>query len=216
MTRSSWLPRLRGWDEIGELPLAIQAKLVRFLQERSFERVGGKQTLTVDTRIICATHRDLARAVADREFRQDLYFRVRVVEIVVPPLRERGRGDIEILTRHFADHYARRHGRPVPSLGPQVLEALAKHPWPGNVRELEHWVESAVVLGEKAELSRDLGAASAGVGPDVAFVAPRGLTLHDLETRYVNDTLELCEGNKTKASQVLGVGRNTVQRILER
>ncbi len=133
-------------DELGDLPPDIQGKFLRFLQERTFERVGGRQSLRADIRVVCATHRDLERAVAEGRFREDLYYRARVVEIELPPLRARGPEEIEALARHFADIYANRYGRPTPCFEPAALTAIRAHAWPGNVRELEHWIESAIAL----------------------------------------------------------------------
>ncbi|MFS8065915.1 MAG: sigma 54-interacting transcriptional regulator [Byssovorax sp.] len=133
-------------DELGDLPPDIQGKFLRFLQERTFERVGGRQSLRADIRVVCATHRDLERAVAEGRFREDLYYRARVVEIELPPLRARGPEEIEALARHFADVYANRYGRPTPRFEPAALTAIRAHAWPGNVRELEHWIESAIAL----------------------------------------------------------------------
>ena len=133
-------------DELGDLPPDIQGKFLRFLQERTFERVGGRQSLHADIRVVCATHRDLERAVAEGRFRADLYYRARVVEIDLPPLRDRGPEEIESLARHFAEVYATRYGRPTPRFEPAALVAIRAHAWPGNVRELEHWIESAIAL----------------------------------------------------------------------
>jgi Nif-specific regulatory protein len=140
-------------DELGDLPADIQGKLLRFLQDRIFERVGGRQTLAADVRVVCATHRDLEAAVAAGRFREDLYYRVRVVEIDLPPLRSRGPEDVETLARHFAEVYAHRYGRPPPRFTPEALAAIRAHTWPGNVRELEHWIESAVVLSPDGRLA---------------------------------------------------------------
>jgi len=133
-------------DEIGDLPHDVQGKLLRFLQERTFERVGGRQTMTADVRVVCATHQDLEKRVAEGQFREDLYYRIRVVEIEIPPLRARGDSEIEQLAIHFADMYAKRYKRPPPVFTPEALAVMRAHHWPGNVRELEHWVESAIVL----------------------------------------------------------------------
>ncbi|WP_275936501.1 sigma-54-dependent Fis family transcriptional regulator [Chondromyces apiculatus] len=140
-------------DELGDLPLDIQGKLLRFLQERSFERVGGRQTIRADVRLVCATHCDLERFVAEGRFRKDLYYRVRVVEIELPPLRERGPEEVEALARHFADHYATVFRRPAPRFTADAITHLRAHDWPGNVRELEHWVESAIALAPDGWIS---------------------------------------------------------------
>lgn len=209
-------------DEVGDLPLGAQAKLLRFVQERCFERVGGRETRRTDARLIFATHRDLEERVRLGTFREDLYYRIRVVPIVVPPLRERGDAEIAILVQHFAEHYAKRYGRPLPSLPEATLTALKAHRWPGNVRELEHWVESAVVLAPEDALDAQIFGSVLVSGPSPAelstsagwFSAPRDLTLAELERRYVKRVLEACEGNKTKAAEQLGVARNTLTRLL--
>ena len=204
-------------DEIGDLPLQLQGKLLRFLQEREFERLGGRQTLHADVRVISATNADLDAMVADGRFRRDLYYRVKVVDLVVPPLRERGPRDIERLAGHFLDLYTRRHRRRVRAIHPAALERLQRYDWPGNVRELEHCIESAVVLagGETIEeehlaLPRGKSApASTGTG-----YAP-GIPLAAVERDHIRRTLEHCDGNRTEAAQLLGIGRNTLIRKLK-
>jgi transcriptional regulator with GAF, ATPase, and Fis domain len=214
-------------DEIGDLPLDVQGKLLRFLQERTFERVGGRQTMSADVRIVCATHQDLEARVAAGAFREDLYYRIRVVEIEIPPLRARGELEIEQLAVHFADMYAKRYGRPSPAIAPDALAVLRTHTWPGNVRELEHWVESAIVLAPDgrigaAHLPRVRRVASnveTGRGSEpsigVASPAPLGLTLDEATRRYVAATVDACDGNKAEAARRLDIGRNTIGRILK-
>jgi Nif-specific regulatory protein len=205
-------------DEIGELPSEMQGKLLRFLQERSFERVGGRETLHADVRVICATHRNLERLVAEGKFREDLFFRVRVVQIEVPPLRERGADEIEILARHFAEIYAERYQRPLPVFQPAALSVLRTHRWSGNVRELEHWVESAVVLSPDGNIAEELWPevrttrSAPGASSDAI---PLGLTLEEASRRYIEATVQACGGNRTEAAKRLGVGRNTVGRALK-
>ncbi|MGK4009068.1 sigma-54-dependent Fis family transcriptional regulator [Sorangium sp. So ce1036] len=211
-------------DELGDLPLDIQGKLLRFLQERAFERVGGRETLRADVRVVCATHCDLERAVAEGRFRKDLYYRARVVEIDLPALRERGPEDVETLARHFADVYATRYGRPSPRFDPDALRHIRAHTWPGNVRELEHWVESAIALTPDGRITaghlparRREGApapAAAAAEGDAQVAMPLGLTLDEVTRRYVGATVRACEGNKTEAAKRLGVGRNTLSRAL--
>jgi Nif-specific regulatory protein len=208
-------------DEIGDLPTAAQSKLLRFLQERAFERVGGRETLFSDVRILAATHRDLDALVSRGEFREDLFYRVRVVEIVLPPLRDRGTEEILALARHFALVYARRHGRG-PMRIPRATEGLmASYAWPGNVRELEHAIERAVVMAPAESLEPELlglpgetAARRAGARPAAAgdVTLPLGLPLEEVERRYVEATLLAMNGNRTRAAQALGVGRNTLQR----
>jgi Nif-specific regulatory protein len=210
-------------DELGDLPLEIQGKLLRFLQERTFERVGGRETLRADVRIVCATHCDLESAVEQKRFRQDLYYRVRVVEIELPRLVDRGPEEVEALARHFADVYASRYGRPHPRFDAGALAAIRAHAWPGNVRELEHWVESAIALAPDGRITEALlparrssaGREASVGGPDGAGV-PVGMSLDDATRRYVELTVEACGGNKTEAARRLGVGRNTIARALRR
>ncbi len=221
-------------DELGDLPLDIQGKLLRFLQDRTFERVGGRTTLRADVRIVCATHRDLEKAVTEGRFREDLYYRVRVVEIELPPLRARGRDEIESLARHFADVYAQRYGRPTPSFDPTALNAIATHSWPGNVRELEHWIESAIALAPDGRVTTshlpqrkprtlpgiEPPASNPGIvttdSTDGEIKLPLGLSLDDAVERYVSAVVDACGGNKTEAARRLGVGRNTIARALAR
>ncbi|MGC4087995.1 MAG: sigma-54-dependent Fis family transcriptional regulator [Polyangiaceae bacterium] len=208
-------------DEVGELPLEAQGKLLRFLQERRFERVGGRETLEVDVRLIAATHRDLAQSVRDGRYRQDLYYRLKVVEIEVPPLRERGPAEIRILAQHFAELYARRYNRPSPRFDVDVEAALAAHAWPGNVRELEHFVESAIALSADGHVRGELVPASwrAARLPERAangVVLPLGLSLEEASRRYVEASIEHAGGNKTEAARMLSIGRNRVVRLLKR
>jgi len=221
-------------DEVGELSVATQAKLLRLLQDRAFERVGGHETLRADLRVVAATHRDLAAMCARGEFREDLMFRLRVVEITLPPLRDRDGDEVVALARHFLDTLARRYGRAGLTLTAEALEALRTHPWPGNVRELEHAVERAVVLAPGTDLGPELlglpawgprgqgaseGAATRGGGGaevrDGAGVRlPLGLSLAEVARRYTEATLAAQEGNRSRAAATLGVGRNTLRRKL--
>jgi Nif-specific regulatory protein len=211
-------------DEIGELPLPVQGKLLRVLQDREFERVGGTQTVKVDVRIVAATNRDLAKMVAEGRFREDLYYRIKVVEVVLPPLRERGGDDIERLARHFLATAARRHRLRVPRLSEAALERLKSYRWPGNVRELENCIESAVVLCEGEILEEHLPlpsveraaapAAEAGE-PVAAGGSPALLPLAEVERRHILRVLETVKGNRTAAAKVLEIGRNTLARKLK-
>ncbi|MEZ4337786.1 MAG: sigma-54-dependent Fis family transcriptional regulator [Sandaracinaceae bacterium] len=204
-------------DEIGDLPQPMQGKLLRFLQERSFERVGGRTTLTTDCRILCATHHDLERRVEEGTFRRDLYYRVRVVQIDVPSLAARGADEVLRLAKHFADLYAARYGRPEPRFDPNATAALVSHSWPGNVRELEHWIESAIVLAPDGVIRTDRfpdrpPGRTAGPASD-AVLLPHGLTADEARAEYVRATLAWCEGNKAEAARRLGVSRNTVAKL---
>ncbi len=211
------------FDEIGELPLELQKKLLRLIQDRVYERVGGRETLHADIRIVCATHRDLAAEVRAGRFREDLFYRIRVVEIAVPPLRVRGEDEITELIAHFSTIYAKRYERPELVIPKKLRDALVRYTWPGNVRELEHWVESAVVLSPKGEVTEALLPSSsrspmklAAPSPDVRETdgVALGLTLSAAKRAYVDATLEQAGGNKTLACKKLGISRNTLTRIL--
>jgi formate hydrogenlyase transcriptional activator len=148
-------------DEAGDIPLDLQPKLLRVLQEQEFERLGGTKTIKVDVRLVAATHRDLAQMVADGRFRSDLYYRLNVFPLVLPPLRERP-DDIPRLVRHFTQRFARRMGRRIDTIPSVVLEALVRYPWPGNVRELQNVIERAVILSPGPTLHAPLGDLEAG------------------------------------------------------
>ena len=203
-------------DEIGELPLPLQGKLLRFLQDREFERLGGGETLRVDVRVISATNIDLEAQVGAGAFRRDLYYRIRVLELAIPALRERGPTDIERLAEHFLDVYAHRHRRKVRRLSAAALRRLCAQEWPGNVRELEHCIESAVVVAagdtvepEHLALPGPVGARAAGT-----TTYPPGMPLSEVERDHIRRTVEACGGNRTEAARLLGIGRNTLLRKL--
>jgi transcriptional regulator with PAS, ATPase and Fis domain len=202
-------------DEIGEIPLELQGKLLRWVQERRFERVGGRETLESDVRLVAATNRDLAAMVKAGSFRSDLYFRVRVVEIELPPLRMRGDGDIIGLAEHFLGVYARRHRKSVTAISDDARAALLAHSWPGNVRELEHAIERAIVLARSQVIdAHALGldrAPSPVASTDV--VAP-GLTLAEAERAYALATLARHDGNQSAAARALGISRNKLARLV--
>jgi Nif-specific regulatory protein len=203
-------------DEIGELPLPLQSKILRFLQDREFERVGGTRTLTADTRVVAATHRDLEQMVARGQFREDLYYRVKVVQLTLPPLRERGAEDIARLADHFLDLYRRKHGKPLLRFGTAALAKLTAHRWPGNIRELEHCVESAVVLCDGSEIAPAQLALATASGPgdgDGGGFRPRPLA--EVEREHVLRTMATVEDNRTRAAELLGIGRNTLHRKLK-
>jgi DNA-binding NtrC family response regulator len=202
-------------DEIGELSPALQAKLLRVLQERAIRRVGGNELIPVDLRIIAATNRDLPSLVEEGRFREDLYYRLNVVTIAVPPVRERT-GDIPLLVRHFLAKYAGAAGREVPHVAPETMALLTSYGWPGNVRELQHTMERAVALASSALLLPD------DLPPEVrvAGADPRApgstLTLEEMKRWYVAKVIGECGGNKLRAAEVLGIDRRTLYRILER
>ena len=210
-------------DEIGEMTGGLQAKLLHVLETRTFRRVGGSADITVDVRVIAATHRDLARAVAEGRFREDLYFRLNVVPIEVPPLRERA-GDIELLGQHFIDHFCRDLGRPPVRLHPEPLRTMVAYAWPGNVRELKNVIERVVLLEAEDEIRPEHLPAELTRGPaGPAAVAPASRPfppgvvrpLVEIERLAIEHALGVCEGNKTRAAQLLGISRQTLRTKLK-
>ncbi len=204
-------------DEIGDLPLALQGKILRFLQEREFERIGGRKTIRTDVRVVSATNVDLERRVRDGGFRRDLYYRIRVVELTIPPLRDRGPRDIQRLAEHFLDHYVRRHRRSVCTIESAAMARLEAYDWPGNVRELEHCIESAVVLAQGEEIGVEhlaLPSASTPI-PDAPPGYPPGTPLDDVIEDHIRRTLDDCGGHRSEAAKRLGIGRNTLTRRLK-
>ena len=203
-------------DEIGELPLGLQAKLLRVLQERVLRRVGGNEPIPVNLRLIAATNRDLRKRVEDGTFREDLYYRLNGVTIAMPPLRERG-ADIPLLAHDFMQRYAAAAGKALEGFTPEALALLSGYRWPGNVRELEHAVERAVALARSAvilpeDLPPEIRAETARA-PELP--APR-MTLEEVKRWYVSAVLEETGGNKVRAADLLGIDRRTLYRILER
>ena len=203
-------------DEIGELTAPLQAKLLRTLQERSIRRVGGNDEIPFDVRVVVATNRDLRKLVADGGFRDDLYYRLNVVTITMPPLRERA-SDIPLLAQHFLEIFARRSGRAIKRLAPESVALLAGYRWPGNVRELEHVIERATALSSSETLLPDDFPPHLREERDRAPRLPAdGMTLEDVKRWYVNKVLEESGGNKLRAAELLGIDRRTLYRILER
>ncbi|MCC6624863.1 MAG: sigma-54-dependent Fis family transcriptional regulator [Deltaproteobacteria bacterium] len=202
-------------DEIGELAPALQAKLLRVLQERTFERVGGTQTMHADVRWIAATNRDLERAIAEGRFREDLYHRVAVFPVRMPPLRERPQ-DILPLADHLLVRVGRTLGKPGLALAPDARAALVAHRWPGNVRELYNTLERAAILADGTTLTRaDLAmpgapASPAATTPSGAQAATAGRTLQDLERQAIMDALAATGGHRKKAAERLGIGERTL------
>ncbi|MCB9556441.1 MAG: sigma-54-dependent Fis family transcriptional regulator [Deltaproteobacteria bacterium] len=202
-------------DEVGDLTLATQIKLLRVLQERELERVGGQRTIPVDVRLIAATNQDLEQSLKDGHFREELYYRLKVVTIDVPPLRSR-RDDIVPLLNYFLAHYVREHNRSISAFTQRAVESLCEYDWPGNVRELRNLVESLVVTTRGDEIDhKDLPASLVGRSPAPQFSSPMGKSLEAVERAYIMQTLRMLQGNKTKAAQVLGIGKKTLYRRLE-
>jgi len=204
-------------DEIGDMGPKMQAQILRVLQDGEMRPVGGTDTIRVDVRLVCATNRDLEAEVKATRFREDLYFRINVVTVRMPPLRDRA-GDIPILVRHFINKIARREGRALASVSPEALEVLCRHGWPGNVRELENAMERAVAVAKgNVVLPSDLPAEVYGG----ASIAPASIiddrpTLGELERRYIALVLAECGGNKKRAAEKLGIDRRTLYRAIER
>jgi DNA-binding NtrC family response regulator len=207
-------------DEIGEIDATIQIKLLRFLGERTFERVGSNKTLTADARLVAATNRNLEELVKSGAFREDLYFRLKVVEIWLPPLRERTE-DIPLLAQSFLREFAKENDKKVNDFAPEALEAMMKYRWPGNVRELRTSIERAVVFcrGEKITL-RELPAnvRADGVGEAPMEAAPgleqNNMTVEEAEKQLIIRALKECKGNRTLAARKIGISRRTLHRKL--
>jgi two-component system, NtrC family, response regulator len=200
-------------DEIGDISPSIQIKLLRVLQQREFERVGGTQTIKVDVRLVAATNKDLAAEVKAGRFREDLFYRLNVVAVTLPALRER-KGDIPALVNHFLAKYADSYGKSVRGLAPGTLNALLAHDWPGNVRELENAVERAVVLCKNDQMTADdLPATLRGPRPKArasGALIP-GASLYEIEREAILQTLEMVAGSTSKAAEVLGISPRKIQ-----
>ena len=209
-------------DEIGEMAPQLQAKLLRVLETRTFRRVGGSGDITVDVRVVAATHRDLTKLVAEGRFREDLYFRLNVVPVVVPPLRERPT-DIPTLAEHFTARFCRELGRPTAKLHASALERMRAYRWPGNVRELRNVIERVVLLEADDEiraehLPPEMSAAGAGGGSGGAvdpFPTGQVRPLAEIEKLAIEHALRVCEGNKTRAATMLGIARQTLRTKLK-
>jgi len=209
-------------DEVGDLPSESQPKLLRALEQRVITRVGSTRETPVDVRIVAATHRPLEELVRERSFREDLFFRLSVVGIVLPPLREH-REDVRLLTAAFLEQACAAAGKPAIEIGPDALAALERYSWPGNVRELRNTIESVVVLcttgrvdladlPEHVRGQRSPAAARRPVGPPAEPGTAR--TLHEIEKHAILQALEECGGNRTHAARALGIGLRTIQRKL--
>jgi two-component system NtrC family response regulator len=199
-------------DEIGDMPMPLQAKLLRFIQERVIERVGGREQIAIDTRVVCATHKDLNGAIKRSEFREDLFYRLSEMTIRIPPLRERS-DDSVVLARFFADKFARDMNKKQLQLAPQTIAAIRRHPWSGNVRELENRMKRAVILAEgKSILPQDLDLEAPDLPDD------ESLTLKDVRERAEREALvnALAKSgdNLTLAAQLLGISRPTIYNLM--
>jgi two-component system response regulator HydG len=207
-------------DEVGEMPLAMQAKLLRALEERRARPVGATQEIAFDARIVTATNRDLETRVAERTFREDLYFRINVVHVELPPLRSRG-DDILLLARAFVLKMSERHGKGVCRIAEEAERRLLAYPWPGNVRELQNAIERAVAVAKTDELlESDLPSRIREHRTTDVLVSasdPKELcTLEEVERRYIATVMSAVQGSKTEAARILGLDRSTLYRKLDR
>jgi transcriptional regulator with GAF, ATPase, and Fis domain len=196
-------------DEVGDIPLALQPKLLRVLQEQEFERLGGTRTHQVDVRLVAATNRDLTEMVKRGEFRSDLYYRLNVFPILLPPLRAR-REDIPVLVTHFAEIFGRRVGRQIEHIPPETMSALSSYQWPGNIRELQNLIERAVILSNYGVLPNPLPTT---VSTDDPLTSPAATTLKDSERALILHTLEAADwviGGPKGAAAKLGLKRTTL------
>jgi DNA-binding NtrC family response regulator len=206
-------------DEIGEISASTQVKLLRFLETKTIERVGGSKPIDLDVRLVAATNRNLDQLVRDGKFREDLFFRLNVVRILLPPLRERTE-DIPLLLAHYLKHFSEENGLPALTLEPGALATLQAYPWPGNIRELRNFCENAVVLRRGGSLSefdldpkfRGGGAAAAGAGGGAAAALANPLSVEENEKRLLREALIKARGNRTKAAALMGISRRTLHR----
>ena len=205
-------------DEIGELPLGLQPKLLRVLQARTVRPVGGDEEIAVDVRVVAATNRDIEAAVEEGRFREDLYYRLAVLSLEMPPLRARG-GDVLLLAQHFVERFATQAAKNVTGLSPEAASKLAAYHWPGNVRELQNSIERAVALATYDRIvAGDLPDRIVAYEPAHVLITSRDpselVPLEEMERRYVAGALEACGGNKSSAARILGIDRKTLQRKL--
>ena len=208
-------------DEVGDMPPELQAKLLRVLEERTFRRVGGAEEITVDIRLIAATNANLKAAVQDRKFREDLYYRLAVLEVELPPLRHRG-PDILQLAQHFLREVCAAEGVPTPRIDPEAATALQRYRWPGNVRELRNVMERGILMGEDGGLDLrwlrppSVDAKNSGGTQDGFELPDWGVNMRALERRFVEQALERSNGNITRAAALLGMNRDQMRYRVEK
>ena len=205
-------------DELTEMKAELQPKLLRVIEEQRLRRVGGTAEIPLDVRVLAASNRDIEQAVREGKLRSDLYYRLNVFTIVLPPLRERI-DDLPQLTQMFINHYAAQNKKDVTGVDEECMQSLAAHPWPGNVRQLRNVIERALIVCEgrtirKSDLPDDFRAAG---GADGSFIKiPLGSSLDDVEKEMITRTIEFTSGNKTRAAEILGVSAKTLYNKLER
>jgi DNA-binding NtrC family response regulator len=199
-------------DEVSEIPLPLQVKLLRFLQEKEFERVGGNETLRVDVRIVAATNRELVELIDDGAFREDLYYRLNVIRLDVPPLRAR-KSDVPLLAEHFLRRYVRENESDIEGFTDEARRALLSYPWPGNVRELENAIERAVVLATEPRIGAELmphASPHPRPGDALELMIP-GLSMAEIERLAIEKTLDAVDGSTSRAAEILGISRRKIQ-----
>jgi two-component system NtrC family response regulator len=198
-------------DEVGDIPLEIQVKLLRVIESQEFERLGGKDTLKVDVRIISATNQELEQKIKERSFREDLYYRLNVISVVIPPLRER-KEDILLLVDHFVKKANQKCGRSIKGITPEVKDIILNYDWPGNVRELENMIERGVVLSRTDVIDKaDLPYFGLVTDKTLSHVPPASLSLKDVEKDHILRVLDQNDWNLNKSAEVLGIHRNTLR-----
>ena len=201
-------------DEIGDMPLSLQAKMLRFLQQRVVDRVGGREEVPVDVRVVCATNKNLQQMVTQGSFREDLFYRISEIVVDIPPLRERG-GDKVLLARHLLTQFAKEHNPRVATLGSDAADSIEAYAWPGNIREMQNRIKRAVIMAE----NRHIGAEDLGL-PGVAGANPLALNLREVrqaaETTAINRALALADGNHSNAAKMLGVTRPTLYDLMSK
>ena len=203
-------------DEIGEMTPGLQSKLLRFLEEKAFKRVGGLADVRVDVRVVAATNRDLEEEVRSGKFREDLFYRLQVMPIPLPPLRER-RGDIPLLANHYIDRFNREFRKNVRGMSPAAAALLEQYQWPGNVRELRNAIERAMLLIDRDTLEpTDFTTLTRSVEPTQFRLPPEGVNLEEVERQLLTQALERAGGNQSRAAQLLGINRDQVRYRLEK
>lgn len=200
-------------DEVGDLPMPLQAKLLRFLQERVIERIGGREEIPVDVRIVCATHQNLKELIEAGRFREDLYYRLSEIVIAIPPLRNRV-GDAPLLAHHFKNKFSAQEGRSSLNFSQEALAAIESHPWPGNVREMENCIKRAVIMADGPQISAD----DLGLQSSPALEEPINLrqVREEAEYKALVKALARADGNVAKAAELLGISRPTIYDLMSR
>jgi len=202
-------------DEIGEMTPGLQSKLLRFLEEKTFKRVGGLNDVRVDVRVVAATNRDLEKDVKSGKFREDLFYRLQVMPITLPPLRER-RGDVALLANFYIDQFNREFRKKTRGLSPAAVSLLEHYQWPGNVRELRNAIERAMLLVDRSYLEPQDFTLTRSVSPVEFVLPPDGVKLEEVERQLLVQALERAGGNQTQAAQLLGVNRDQVRYRIEK